>query len=335
MHSPLIFHAGLIGKVLLNSNEIRFDMGTIGDFFERKNLVFYWTSAVLLVALVLYPLFGGVLMSVVFSTTGSGGAISEFAAQDLPVIRMVQVVGQVLVLGLPVLFLAKMHTGVKRIFSRGNLAFLGFSGRVSAKGLLLALAGVLLLQPFIYALIEAIGALLPYLGKFGEDLLQSQEQLEEFLIFLAGADSMSEFIAVAFVIAFVPAICEEVFFRGYIQRNYIYSLSPAAGVLLTGFVFGLFHMSPASLLPLTIMGWYLGYVYYKTQNLFVPVAVHFCNNFLSLVLLQLQRNKTDITGETVITAQTIGWVVFAVAVSLVLFLVVMRNLNRLYSVKSG
>lgn len=310
-------------------------MNDIYYFLKRKNLVFYWTSVVLLVALVLYPLFGGVLMSVVLSATGLGEGISGFEKQDLPVIRMVQVVSQVLVLGLPVLFLAKMHAGTTRIFSRENLGFLGFRGRVSAKGVLLAVAGVLLLQPFIYALIEVIGALLPYLGGFGENLLQNQEQLEQFLIFLAGADSMSEFFAVAFVVAVIPAFCEEVFFRGYIQRNYIYSLSPASGILLTGFVFGLFHMSPANLVPLTFMGWYLGYVYYKTQNLFVPVTVHFSNNFLSLVMLQLQRNKTDITDSPVITAQTIGWVLVTVAVSLLLFVFVIRTLNSLYSVKNG
>ena len=304
-------------------------------FLKRKNLVFYWTSAVLLVVLVLYPLFGGILMSVVLSATWAEGALSGFERQHLPVIRTIQVVGQVMVIGLPVLFFAKLHTGEKRMFSKRNLAFLGFVGGVSAKGVLLAVTGVLLLQPFIYALIEAIGTLLPYLGKFGEELLQNQKQLEGFLIFLAGADSVSEFLAVAFIVAVIPALCEEVFFRGYIQRNYIYSLSPTAGVLLTGFVFGLFHLSPANLVPLTFMGWYLGYVYYKTQNLVVPVAVHFCNNFLSLAMLQLQRNKTGIAEDPVITAQTIGWVILSVAVSLLLFAFVMRSLNRLYSVKSS
>ena len=306
-------------------------MNDIYYFLKRKNLVFYSTSAVLLVVLVLYPLFGGILMSVVLSATGAEGALSGFERQHLPVIRMVQIVGQVMVIGLPVLFFAKLHTGEKRMFSRGNLAFLGFVGGVSAKGVLLAVTGVLLLQPFIYTLVEAIGTLLPYLGKFGEDILQNQKQLEGFLIFLAGADSVSEFLAVAFVVAVIPALCEEIFFRGYIQKNYIYSLSPTAGVLLTGFVFGLFHLSPANLVPLTCMGWYLGYVYYKSQNLFVPVAVHFCNNMLSLVVLQLQRQDPGVYDVRVITDDVLGWIILSVTVSLPLFLFVMRRFTRLCS----
>ena len=152
-------------------------------------------------------------------------------------------------------------------------------------------------------------------------------------MFLAGADSFSEFLAVAFVIAVIPAFCEEVFFRGYIQKNYMDALSPAGGILLTGFVFGLFHLSPANLVPLTFMGWYLGYVYYKTQSLFVPVTVHFCNNLLSLAVLQLQEKTPDVSERPVITDETIGMAVLFVTVSLLLFAFVMRSFNRLFSVK--
>ncbi len=309
-------------------------MSNKGLFLKRKNLVFYWTSAVLLVVLVLYPLFGGIMMSIVLPKTGGEDALPWLDRENLPAIRAVQVVGQVLVLCLPVLFLAGLQTGVKRPFSRENLAFLGFGRKVSGRGVLLAVAGVLLLQPFIYVVIESIGYLLPYLGKFGESLLENQAQLEQFLMFLAEADSVNEFVAVAVVVAVVPALCEEMFFRGYIQKNYMDSLSPAGGIVLTGFVFGLFHLSPANLIPLTFMGWYLGYVYYKTQNLLVPVAVHFGNNFLSLVVLQIQRIHPDVSGDRMITGEVIGWAILVLAVSLLLFVFVMRRFNCQFSLKS-
>ena len=300
---------------------------------KKKNLVFYSTSATLLVVLVLYPLFGAAIMSLVLPEAGSGEAFSWFDKQDLPAIRTVQVVGQVFVLVLPVFFLAGLHTGERRPFSKKNLEFLGLGHKVSGYGVLLAVIGVLLLQPFIYVVIEGIGYLLPYLGEFGEGLLEDQQRLERFLMFLAGADSFSEFLAVAFVIAVIPAFCEEVFFRGYIQKNYMDALSPAGGILLTGFVFGLFHLSPANLVPLTFMGWYLGYVYYKTQSLFVPVTVHFCNNLLSLAVLQLQEKTPDVSERPAITDETIGMAVLFVTDSLLLFAFVMRSFNRLFSVK--
>ncbi|WP_294345184.1 CPBP family intramembrane glutamic endopeptidase [Prosthecochloris sp.] len=307
-------------------------MNDIYHSLKKKNLVFYWTSLVLLVVLVLYPLLGGIMMSFVLPVTGAGADWADFNRQDLAGIRMVQVIGQVLLLCLPVLFLVGLQTGEKRLFSKKNLEFLGYGHRVSMSAVLLAVTGVLLLQPFIYVLVEGTGYFLSYLGEFGESILDNQERLQRFLMFLAGADSFGEFLAVVFVVAVIPSLCEEMFFRGYVQKNYMDSLSPTGGILLTGFVFGLFHMSPANLLPLTVMGWFIGYVYYKTQSLVVPIAVHFCNNFLSLVILQLQRENPDVTGESLIMSETIGWVILFVALSLLLFALVMRSFSRRFVV---
>jgi membrane protease YdiL (CAAX protease family) len=308
-------------------------MNDIYHSLKKKNLVFYWTSLVLLVVLVLYPLLGGIMMSFVLPVTGATVDWADFNRQDLAGIRMVQVVGQVLLLCLPVLFLAGLQTGEKRLFSKKNLEFLGYGHRVSMSAVLLAVTGVLLLQPFIFVLVEGTGYFLSCLGEFGESILDNQERLQRFLMFLAGADSFGEFLAVVFVVAVIPSLCEEMFFRGYVQKNYMDSLSPTGGILLTGFVFGLFHMSPANLLPLTVMGWFIGYVYYKTQSLVVPIAVHFCNNFLSLVILQLQQENPDVTGESLIMAETMGWVILVVALSLLLFALVMRRFSRHFAVE--
>lgn len=298
---------------------------------KKNSRVFYRTSIVVLTVLVAYPLFGGLLVSLVLPVTGTENALLRFERQVLPEIRTIQVVGQVLLLALPVFFLAGLRTGEKWPFSGNNFFFLGLGRKVAWHGLFLAVAGVLLLQPLIYAVVEITGRVLPYLGDFGNSLIENQERLERFLMYIAGADSAHEFVAVAFVVAVVPAFCEELFFRGYIQKNYMDSLSPAGGVLLTGFIFGLFHFSPANLVPLTCMGWYLGYVYYKSQNLFVPVAVHFCNNMLSLFLLQLQRRNPDVYDVRVATDDMIGWTILPVVVSLLLFFFVMRRFSRFCS----
>ena len=296
----------------------------------RRDAVFYWTSVVLLVALVLYPLFGGIVMSLVLQGTGTEGPMSWFSQDVLPAIRIVQVAGQVLLLCLPVFFLVGVHTGNKMPFSKDNLEFLGIRLRKRQPGMILAVMGVVLLQPFMYTVMELISYILLHLGAFGGNLIDSQEQLERFLMFLAGADSVSEFIVVAVVVAVIPAVCEEIFFRGYIQKNYMDALSPARGILFTGFVFGLFHLSPANLLPLTLMGWYLGYVYYKTRNLLVPVMVHFCNNLLSLAMLQVQRSNPGMPDGIEVTGATTVFGLLFVGVSLLLFSFVFRRFNRLF-----
>ena len=78
------------------------------------------------------------------------------------------------------------------------------------------------------------------------------------------------------------------------------------------------------------MGWYLGYVYYKTQNLLVPVMVHFCNNFLSLAVLQVQRTNPDMSDGMEMSGAATVFGLLSVGISLLLFSLVFRRFNRLF-----
>ncbi len=89
------------------------------------------------------------------------------------------------------------------------------------------------------------------------------------------------------MLALVPAVSEELLFRGYVQGNYAASMRPLYAVLLTGTMFAFFHMSAANLVPLALLGYYIGYIYSRSGNLAVPMSVHFVNNLSALLLLAL------------------------------------------------
>ncbi len=301
-------------------------------FLKKKSGLFYWTSFVLLVVMLAYPLLGSALVFLVMPEPGTMVILSRFDERLLVPYRIVQVAGQVLFLGLPVFFLASLHTRQKQPFSRDTLRFLGVGRKKPARGLFTALLGLLLLQPFIYSVIEGIAYLLLHAGEIGRAILKAAEQQEEFLFYLAGADSFPEFLVVACIVALVPAFCEELFFRGFVQRNYVESLSPARGVFLTGVLFGLFHFSPANLVPLACMGWFLGYLYETSKSLVLPIGVHFSNNLVSLVALQLQRKDSEAVAGTVTEGSIDGWMmIMATAVSVPLFLFAMKRFRSLFS----
>ena len=64
---------------------------------------------------------------------------------------------------------------------------------------------------------------------------------------LLKADSIPEMFLVIIVIAIVPAICEEVMFRGYIQRSFEFKMKPIWAVLITAIFFGVYHFNPYGL----------------------------------------------------------------------------------------
>ena len=287
------------------------------------------TNLVVLVMFVLYPFTGSILMALVAPGLAAAGRTGWMNDDLIMRVRAVQVAGQVLVLVLPVLFLVRFQTGSRALFSRENRVFIGITSSFNIRAVLLALAAVVLIQPFLLTMMELLSLALASMGEAGRKLLEEQQQLEAFLLYLTSWNNPFEFLLVLCVIAIVPAFCEEFFFRGYIQNSYVTALSPFRGILLTGIVFGLFHMSLFNLLPLVLMGWFLGYVYYRTASLWVPAAVHFANNALSLFMLQFQRQMlaSERSVDSIFLGSWSWWLV--VVASLMLLLIVARRFHGL------
>ena len=83
----------------------------------------------------------------------------------------------------------------------------------------------------------------------------------------------------ALVVACVlPAINEELVFRGLVVKGISQKLGNVASVLITGFLFALFHGSPAQTLHQFVLGCVLSYVAISTQSVVLPVIAHFFNN---------------------------------------------------------
>jgi membrane protease YdiL (CAAX protease family) len=89
---------------------------------------------------------------------------------------------------------------------------------------------------------------------------------------------------VIITISIIPAICEEVMFRGYIQRSFGFKFKPHIAALFTALFFALYHFNPYGLIPLAIIGFYLGFAAYSSQSLVIPIVLHFLNNFFAVML---------------------------------------------------
>ncbi|MBO8091882.1 MAG: CPBP family intramembrane metalloprotease [Prosthecochloris sp.] len=295
---------------------------------KARGISFWFPALVLLVLFVLYPLGGSMLLALVAPGSLDAGWGSLMVPDMLVPVRYVQVTGQVLFLLLPVFLLVRFYTQSRKLFSREDLEFLGLHRRPDLHDMVLAVLMVVLSQPMLYTLMEGIGAVLRNAGPVGLRLLEDQQRLEMFLSWLTAWNSPLEFFAVAIVIAVVPACCEELFFRGFVQGSYTRLLSRTKGILLTGLVFGLFHMSPVNLLPLVLMGWLLGYVYDRSGHIAVPVALHFTNNMISLFLLEFMRTRPSASAEAEASLLQFPLWWGACAVSVVLFWQVLLRFER-------
>lgn len=91
------------------------------------------------------------------------------------------------------------------------------------------------------------------------------------------------FLATFCTIAVVPPVCEELLLRGAIQKTFSDLPKPIHTILLSGLMFGLFHIDPIRIPFATMMGIILSYAYYRSGSILVPILMHFANNAYSFV----------------------------------------------------
>lgn len=93
-------------------------------------------------------------------------------------------------------------------------------------------------------------------------------------------DSMGGFILTVVVLALLPAVCEEMLFRGALIPV-VRRLTGGwvSAVVISAVVFSLAHADVTGLLARTILGVLLGAVFVITRSVFASVVFHFFNNF--------------------------------------------------------
>lgn len=106
------------------------------------------------------------------------------------------------------------------------------------------------------------------------------------------------------MIAILPALAEELLFRGVFQRVFTKVFSNAhAGVLVAAFLFSAIHFQFFGFVPRFLLGVLFGYLLLWSGNMWLPVLAHFVNNFTGLLYYQKYGmestdNLADYIGST-------------------------------------
>jgi len=116
------------------------------------------------------------------------------------------------------------------------------------------------------------------LSHLREMLLANDEQGIEMMMRLLAQNSTVDFIVNLLLIAVLPAVAEELFFRGYLQRVLQNKMSVHAAVWITALVFSLFHLQYSGFLPRLFLGAVLGYIFVWSKSLWPSIILHFTNN---------------------------------------------------------
>jgi uncharacterized protein len=159
------------------------------------------------------------------------------------------------------------------------------------RALMVGLAVLLMLcsAPLVLCLLQLSKALpLP------EAFRQMEDSTAEMLKGLLQMDGPAELLANLTIIALLPALGEELVFRGILQQQLMRRMSsPWAAMALSAAVFSAVHLQFEGFLSRWLLGMVLGWLFWRSRNLWVPVAAHFVNNALQVLAQHAYHQKVS------------------------------------------
>ncbi|OJV13279.1 MAG: abortive phage infection protein [Dyadobacter sp. 50-39] len=117
-----------------------------------------------------------------------------------------------------------------------------------------------------------------------------EDQLSVMTEFLTSYTSFGQLLIALFVVTLLPALGEEMLFRGVIQTKLFQeSRNIHVAIWLSAAIFSAIHFQFYGFLPRMMLGALFGYLYYWTGNLWVAILAHFVNNGFVLVMMYLHN----------------------------------------------
>jgi membrane protease YdiL (CAAX protease family) len=173
-----------------------------------------------------------------------------------------------------------------RAIDRQSALFLKLTGKINVYHLLCAIGITLLSAPMVSWLIEMNARLqLPAsLAGLEAKLKASEEAAAELTKAFVASASISDLFINLIVVAIVPAIAEELLFRGALQNFFTLCFKNVhVAVLLSAALFSAFHGQIYGFMPRWVLGILLGYLFAYSGSIWPGVLAHFLNNALSLL----------------------------------------------------
>lgn len=102
-------------------------------------------------------------------------------------------------------------------------------------------------------------------------------------------------VAIIATVAIAAPLLEEILFRGIILHGLLKNYKAGISIAFSSLLFALIHGNMAQGLGAFLMGLFMGWLYWKTRSLYLPILLHFVNNSISCAaLLIVPKDKVEI-----------------------------------------
>ena len=191
-------------------------------------------------------------------------------------VRLLQVVGTLLLMFVPsVMFSWVVHGR--------NKFWLGFNPYLNAKQVLLGFVLIFAANIVAGPLADLSKSFVAGFPSLKETADAMEATYNEQVKAMSNLSSWREYFMALFIVAFFPAVFEEIFFRGALQNTLSkWWKQPLLAILVTSIIFSLIHLSIYLFLSRIVLGIVLGLLYERSKNIGINIIAHFLNNAVAV-----------------------------------------------------
>jgi hypothetical protein len=211
---------------------------------------------------------------------------------SVPVLKYLQIIQSISVFILPALLAGFFFGGNTSNYLRINKLS---SGRIFLASILIMFVSLPLIN-WTTSLNEMI-KLPGFLNRIEDWMKDTEEKAAGLTEAFLNVDTAGGLLVNLLMIAIIPSIGEELFFRGLLQRLFSeWFRNVHLAIIITAFLFAAIHLQFYGFLPRMLLGVLFGYLFYWTGSIWIPIFAHFLNNASAVIISFLANRGTLSTG---------------------------------------
>jgi uncharacterized protein len=142
----------------------------------------------------------------------------------------------------------------------------------------------------------------------------SEDQMAKLTEQLLNVHTLTALTFNVFLIAMIPALGEELFFRGAVQGILRQKMNVKVAIWITAILFSAIHMQFYGFFPRMLLGAFFGYLLFWSENIWLPIVAHFINNGIAIIFYYLKYNGYKVQDiDTIGTSNTLWLGVLSIA----------------------
>lgn len=257
------------------------------EFFQKLG---FWGRSIILLLFtmlsgIIFILLSGILSVLIFGQD----AVVHSSVPVLQFIQFLSATGVFLVPAVLLCHLCRRGTVMQKVF---------LSPSPRPLSIVICLSIMLVSMPFVGWLENVnLGMVLPDSMAAIEDWMRSMEDTaSETTKKIINNPEVGCMVVNLLVLALMPAICEEMYFRAGLQEAVVADttrLNKYAAAIFAAFIFSAIHLQFFGFLPRFVLGIFLGFMLVITRSIWASMLSHFLNNAMAVVCGFMEARGAD------------------------------------------